>query len=404
MPTTALFFNVPGHGHVNPSLPLVAELTRRGHQITYVITPKFRASVEAVGATFHPYATIADDYFEANDLHGGVPSRVAHALITTAEAILPELLALARAVQPDYILFDGMCPWGYLVARILRLPAVASLALMPLSTPPPRTMIAMLPMLLPLVFRDFGKGLAANRQARALTTAHQLPPFSLTGIMNNVGDLSISYTSSYFQPDAATVHPSVRHIGWTLNDAPPPSTWDFIPDPDKPLVYVSLGTLNNDDPGFFRACIEAFSNPAFSGYQVILSTGNRLSPASFGTLPPYISVHGWVPQIAVLRRASLFVTHGGMNSIHDGLFLGVPLLVVPQQFEQAMNARRVATLGAGLVLDKAQISAAAIRREALRLLMEPSFRAEAVRVGETLRAAGGLARAADEIEALLRLT
>src|SRR6476661_3360890 len=120
----ALFFNVPGHGHVNPSMPLVAELVKRGHHITYFITEGFRAKVEATGAEFHPYKGVPNDYFEAKGLHGGVPQTVAYELMSTTETMLPDLLETARALQPDYILFDGMCPWGCMVARILKLPAV----------------------------------------------------------------------------------------------------------------------------------------------------------------------------------------------------------------------------------------------------------------------------------------
>ncbi|HYF62604.1 MAG TPA: hypothetical protein VD886_07305, partial [Herpetosiphonaceae bacterium] len=152
----ALFFNVPGHGHINPSLPLVAELSRRGHQITYLATPRFRPAIEAAGAAFRAYATVGDEYFEAAGLHGGVPHKVANQLTITTEAILPELLAIARAARPDYILFDGMCPWGYCVARILRLPAVVSLALPAPVSPPARAMLnwPMLSLLAPMLLRD----------------------------------------------------------------------------------------------------------------------------------------------------------------------------------------------------------------------------------------------------------
>src|ERR1041385_4147664 len=122
----ALFFSVPGHGHVNPSLPLVAELVKRGHQITYFGTENFRTKVEATGAVFHPYKDVPNDYFEAKGLHGGVPQTVAYELMLTTEAMLPNLLETTRAMQPDYVLYDGMCPWGYMVAHILKLPSVAS--------------------------------------------------------------------------------------------------------------------------------------------------------------------------------------------------------------------------------------------------------------------------------------
>jgi len=98
----------------------------------------------------------------------------------------------------------------------------------------------------------------------------------------------------------------------------------------------------------------------------------------------------------------LFITHAGLGSVHDGLYCGLPLLLVPQQEEQTITARRVVALGAGLLLKKKEVNAETIRERAARLLAEPRFGREAQRIGETLRAAGGAARAADEIEGMLR--
>lgn len=397
----ALFFNVPGHGHVNPSLPLVAELVRREHQIIYFISEGYRARVEAAGAVYRPYATIHDDYFDGRGLSGSVPQKVAYELITTAEEILPELLETTRAENPDYILFDGMCPWGYMVARILGLPAIASLALPPVAAPPPRAMLNLLPLfltLLPVIFRDFGKGLAANKRAKALTKNYGLPSFGMIGIMNNLGDISLSYTSADFQPYADTVHKSVRFVGWTVNETAANEPFSFEHLQGRRLIYVSMGTLNNDDIGFFKMCIEAFTG---GDHFVMMTTGGRIQPDAFGTLPENVAVYEWVPQVEVLKRAALFISHGGMNSVHDSLYFGVPLLVVPQQFEQTINAMRVVELGAGLMLKKGQVNTQAIRDSAVRLLTESHFKAQAEHIGNSLRSAGGAVRAADEVEGLL---
>ena len=241
----ALFFNVPGHGHVNPSLPLVAELSRRGHRTTYFVTEGYRAGVEAAGAAFRPYPFINDDYFDARGLSGSVPQRVAHALISTSTEILPDLLDIVRAEQPDYILFDGICPWGSLVAQILQLPSVASLALSPMVSMPPGALLRLLPLFLPVIFKDFRTGLEANQQAKTLTQQYHLPPLGLMGIMNNLGDLSLSYTSAEFQPYSDTVSPSVRFVGWTLNESRNNGQFSFERLQGRRLIYVSLGTLNN---------------------------------------------------------------------------------------------------------------------------------------------------------------
>jgi MGT family glycosyltransferase len=394
----ALFFNVPGHGHINPSLPLITELTQRGHRIIYFVTEGYRTGVEAVGAVFRPYTIIDDDYFDVRGLSGSVPQHVAHALISTSAEILPDLLDIARAEQPDYILFDGMCPWGSLVAQILHLPSVASLALSPMVSIPPGALLKLLPLFLPLIFKDFRTGLEATRRAKLLARHYNLAPFRIMGIMNNLGDLSLSYTSSEFQPYSDTAAPSVRFVGWTLNESPGNEQFSFEQVQERRLIYVSLGTLNNNDIAFFKACIEAFAG---SEHFVIMTTGKRISPSAFGTLPENIAIYGWVPQVEVLRRASLFISHGGLNSIHDSLYLGIPLLLVPQQAEQTLNAMRVVELGAGLMFKERQVNVQTIRHYAARLLNEPNFKVEANRIGDTFRAAGGAARAADEIENLL---
>ncbi len=396
----ALFFNVPGHGHVAPSLPLVAELTRRGHEITYHASEGFRAAVEATGAAFQPYCTVGDDYFQSRGLHGGRPQKVALELLTTAEAILPELLASAASTPPDYVLFDGMCPWGYLAAHALRVPAVASLALAPPVSPPPSAMIKLLPVFASVALRDFSAGIQATKLGRALARRYGAPrPTTFSSLLSCQGDISISYTSSEYQPFAGTVPASVRFIGWTMQETPAGQDgFSFDQAQGRRLVYVSLGTVNNDNSAFFRTCLAGFAG---ADVTVIMSTGGRIAPDSLGALPENIAVYSWVPQSQVLRRAALFVTHGGLNSIHDGLTLGLPLLLIPQQEEQTFNAMRVVELGVGLMLKKSQVTAERIRANALRLLAEPQFGAASRRIGDTLRTAGGVAKGADEIELLL---
>lgn len=397
----ALFFNVPAHGHINPSLPLVAELVRRGHEVTYFNTPAFQAKIEAAGAVFQPYASIKDDYFDSQGLHGGLPQKVAYELMTTTNAVLPDLLETARTLQPDYILYDGMCPWGCMVARILKLPAVASLSLLPLNSPPPRALLngQLLRAILSAVLPHFRKGLQANRLSQALAKQYQVPPLGTMQMMNAPADLEISYTSEYFQPYADTVSKAVRFVGRTIDEAPSNASFSFDQVKGRELVYISLGTLNNDDIVFFRTCIQAFTG---SDTFVIMSTGKRVQPEALGKLPENIAVYDWVPQTQVIKRAALFITHAGLNSVHDGLYFGVPLLLIPQQVEQFMTALRVVELGAGLMLQANKVNAEVIRSSAARLLAEANFKNKAKGIGESFRNAGGMTRAVDEIEALLK--
>jgi MGT family glycosyltransferase len=397
---TALFFNVPGYGHVNPSLPLVAELARRGHRITYFTTESYRDPVENAGAAVRIYLSIEDDYFDARGLDGGKPQKVAYELLKTTEETLPDLLAAARQADPDYILFDGMCPWGYYVARVLKVPAVASLALMPPISPPPTALLRspLRQFILSFLLHGIRSGIRANRLSRALGARYGVPPLGPVSLLSAQGDISISFTSKEFQPFSDTVPPSVRFVGREIKIEPPMDPNLFEDVSGRPLIYVSMGTLNNQD----RELVELFIG-ALSGREeyVMLTTGKRFGPERFGPLPDNVSLHTWLPQTAVLKRAALFITHGGLNSIHDGLYFGVPLLVCPQQPEQTFNARRVAALGVGLMISHGKITRETLSAGVNRLLSDETFRERSGALGDTLRAAGGMRKAADEIEALL---
>ena len=151
------------------------------------------------------------------------------------------------------------------------------------------------------------------------------------------------------QPDPQTYGDDYTFVGPPLADVV-----DDIPFPfdelanDRPLIYVTLGTVFNNSPDFFRSCINAFAD---SEVQTVVSTGGRLGTSDLGPLPGNAIVREYVPQQAILQRASLMITHSGANSVHQALYHDVPLLLVPQQLEQALVAARVAELGAGLVLN-----------------------------------------------------
>ncbi len=102
----AIFFNIPASGHLNPSLPLTAELVRRGEQLIHFNTEKYRPLIEATGATFRPYTHIGDDYFGIPPMDGSNPPLAATRIITTTRDALPDLIEAVRAEQPDYLLYE----------------------------------------------------------------------------------------------------------------------------------------------------------------------------------------------------------------------------------------------------------------------------------------------------------
>ncbi|HSN90418.1 MAG TPA: macrolide family glycosyltransferase [Anaeromyxobacteraceae bacterium] len=395
----AAFLSLPAHGHVNPSLPLVAELVRAGHPVTYFGTEEFREKIEGAGARFHRYPQFGYDFSR--------PDRnlvkLGAALAETGLALLPPVLEALGEADVDCVLHDSMAPWGSWAARILGLPAVSSTPTFVVDRAMNRSLRGLLH-LAGTVVAGAGGLRRLGAAARLLRTRHGIEGVSFPEILGSRGDLTLVYTSRRFQPGAERFDESVRFVGPSL-PAPSGASDPLLAEIDRacaggaPLVYVSLGTVFNDRPDFLRACTRAFAG---TEAQVLVAAGQKVRIEDVGPLPPNVRVRPFVPQIDVLRRARLFVSHGGMNGVSEALCLGVPLLLYPQMSEQAMVARRVEALGAGRVVGRSALRPRALRAAAMALLGDPRFAHRARWIGESLAEAGGSAAAARLVLALVR--
>jgi len=384
-------FNVPTTGHVDPSLPLVAELVGRGQQVFYFLTEKYRPQVEATGATYLETPGIPDDYFDEVGEQFN-PLRLATQLLETGYDLLPGLYQQLSELEPAIVIYDSMCPWGRMAGRLIGVPAISSMSLLELPPSYLRksgqigAVLKLLPRILPWIrpYRSAVRRLQAEYPL-------QIPGFP--AVLNWPGDLNINYTSAQIHPEANELGERYLFIGPPVpaNNAEVKFPYDAL-DSERPMIYVSLGTVFNDNPSFFRRCIEAFAE---SDYQVVMSLGNRLSPETLGNIPANFIVRSYVPQSEILKQADLFISHGGVNSVHQSLYHGVPLLFFPQQVEQAQVAARITELGAGYLVREPSV--AALRSAASLLLSDNSYRRQAAFLGASLKAAGGVQKAADAI-------
>lgn len=215
-------------------------------------------------------------------------------------------------------------------------------------------------------------------------------PFSsiLDIIQNDDNTDTIVYTSPQFQPCSETFSEKYAFVG--------PSIRPAVSEVEKvreKLVYISMGTVNNDLLPLYRSCIEALRD---APHQVILSVGSQVDISRLGALPEHMAAYPSVDQIGVLEKADVFLTHCGMNSVSESLYYGVPLVMLPKTSEQAGVAARVAQLGAGLHLKKTTPDA--IRQTVEAVLETPAYREQAAHIAEGFRNCSGAKGAADKIE------
>jgi MGT family glycosyltransferase len=205
--------------------------------------------------------------------------------------------------------------------------------------------------------------------------------------------LLLNYPQALHDPARTVLLPPHAFIGSAVRDEVLPddiAEWLSVPS-DMPVVYVSFGSFLS-----VRADVQARVVAALRrmDVRVALAIGSG-DPAVVGELPSHWLVRDYLPQVQLLRRAALAVTHGGNNSVTEALTCGVPMLVLPFSTDQFAGAAAVENAGLGLVLDPNVASVTELERAARRLLGGDSARA-AADLGAILRAAPGreLARAA----------
>lgn len=362
----AFFFNLPAHGHVNPTLPLAKEIIRIGDTVTYYNFNEFQEKIEKSGASFRKYPAIEKyKLFEAEN-----PFELAFSLWQATEDFIPLLISEIEREPPDYIIHDSLCIWGWAIAKIFGIPAICSTTTFALNMNVFRS-VSNFPW---TGIQNFWEGrkfvFPTIQLMNKLQKRYKLPKRNLLDSVTNVSDLNIVYTSREFQPESDSFPGSYFFVGPSVPNAQDTSDFPMEKLEGKPVIYISLGTLRNNRLDFFNLCINAFKDLPFI---FVLSVGNRVDMSQIVTTPVNFIIRNSVPQIEILKKASLFITHGGMNSANEGLYFGVPLLAFPQTSEQAMVARRVEQLGAGLMLKEKDLSEKTLLNKFFEVLNNPEF-------------------------------
>jgi MGT family glycosyltransferase len=188
-----------------------------------------------------------------------------------------------------------------------------------------------------------------------------------------------------------------HHTGpWTdaAARAPVDFPWERI-DPSRPLVYASMGTLQNGILRTFRMIAEAC---AALNLQLVISLGGGQDPALLGNLPGDPVVVGYAPQLDLIRRSALTISHGGLNSALESLAWGVPMVVLPVTYDQPGVGARVEWSGVGRSIPVGRLTVGRLHDAVRLVLSNPVYRERAGRLRSAIEAADGLNRAADLIE------
>ena len=376
-------FCIPAHGHTNPMLPVVAELVRRGNAVRFYSFADFEAKIRATGAQFVPcdaFLPALSAREENSLLHVSTTQMTIQSIRTTLrmDAFLSEEF---RSFQPDVVFSDSVCFWGKLTAWKHGVPLVVSTSTFAFNQLSSGYMKHS-----PKELADMIGGLPKiSKELKTLRPCGYRVKRALQLVQSDNRTDSVVYTSRRFQPFAESFSDHYLFAGPSVFSGAAPNKQHA-----RPLVYISMGTVINDRPDLYRNCIDALKNEPVD---VLISCGRTLDPRVLGPLPEHVQVFPFVDQLDVLSRADVFLTHCGMNSVSESLFMATPMVLYPQTGEQHAVAKRTAELGAGVTLK--DDSVAGIRAAVLDVLQNDAYKAAAKTCSDDFRACVGPAGAAD---------
>jgi MGT family glycosyltransferase len=383
-----LFINAGSEGHINPTIGVVQELISRGEEVVYFTIEAFRERIENTGAIVR---TLDGQKFVKAFISGGrnyLLERI-NGLLLTADIVIPSVLEQIEGEHFDYIIHDSMFGCGSLLAQILKLPVINSCTSFAQTKGSFEKMLEQQSENIPNEVNDEFQRLTENVKEKYGVEIHS--PYE---IFCNPALLTIVYTAREFQPFGEAFDQTYKFIGPSISTRLIQENSNLTAINGKSLIYISLGTVFNQAMDFYKLCFKAFGN---TDHTVVMSIGEKTQISDLGEIPNNFIVKNYVPQTEVLKCAKLFITHGGMNSTHEGLYYGVPLIVIPQSADQPIIAGQVTNIGAGIKLQMQGMTAKQLREAAEQVLNNPSFHKAVAKIMESFQKSGGYHKAVDEI-------
>lgn len=399
-----VFFGVDLHGHVNPTLGLIHKLTKRGEEVFYYCSEPFRDQIEQTGASFRSYQGLL-----SFGRHNGTGIET---LLVFADFIMDKSRSIVEALreevcelQPDYIIHDSFCLWGKELAAELQIPGISMFANFPfideIAQKDPAFFMdyVLLASDDPLYLKHKGQHdvyrKLMDKLSHVIGVKYGKPSLNvINDIFCSKEPLNLVLSSREFQVYEEVFDDTHMFCGYEIYPRDEPADFPFEALDDRPLIYIAFGTILHNLSELYQTCFDALGD---SKYQVVMSLGIHTDVSSLGPVPGNFIVRTYVPQLKLLNRADAFITHGGANSIYESLCSGVPMIVMPQVFDEFMGALMVEHSGTGVYM-RDPLPAGEDLRETVRQVIEmPHYQENCKRIMQSFKAAGGLDFAVQKI-------
>lgn len=400
-------------GHLNTFLPLGIELKRRGHQVSLIgVLHAEKKAIEA-GFNFCPMgqAEISDEAYiqfhqKLGELSGTEALKFALDWMKCKETVLlRDVPIVVKAANIDALLIDQTWMGASSVAEFLNLPFIticsAILCNREPDIPPFLTPWNYSPGILSRLRNQIGYALfdqtigSVQKIVSVWRKEHQLPP--RTSHNANYSPLAqLSQQPPEFEFPRRQLPPWFHFTG-PYHYSMPRQAISFPYDKltGQPLIYASMGTIHNRVITIFQQMAEACAE---LDVQLVISLGGSAKPDQLPALPGSPIVCEYAPQLELLKRASLTITHAGLNTTLESLSNGVPMVAIPIAGDQLGCAARIAWTETGKVIQLNAVNPEVLRSTIQEVLSTERYRQNALKLQAAIARSGGVTLAADIIE------
>jgi MGT family glycosyltransferase len=387
-------FAFPDYGHVKPLLGLTRSLAERGHRVTWITDRRYAEPIARAGGALIGFDSRRPDFGAGPVVSAQEMGALGVAYLAESVRTILPLAEQALALDPpDLVLYDQET---VLAARTLidrwRRPGVQ---VFPCFASSPAYSLH------DEVF-DRGDAVVAETVAlvQGFLTETGRDPGEIWTLLTPWAEHNLVLLPRALQPAGEAFGDAYTFVGHCVDPVQAAEASWSPPARAESIVLLSLGT-EASNAEFFRTCVDAFRGRPHR--HAVLTLGPKhAAAADMSEVPANVEPHAWLPHTAVLPYADVFVTHGGMGSIVEALYYGVPMVVVPHSPEPRINARRIAELGLGEVLPVGDLDAGTLAAAVARVAEDREMRRRVGRIRESVIADGGVPSAVRLIEGLLR--
>jgi len=341
-----VFAMLPEEGHLLTSFKLARELISHGHEVCYIASERQNEYIHAQG-------------FKSYCLTGMPLTSVREKGVNKVNELIyghrNEIVACLKDLRPELLIVDAFTPMMALIAYRVDVPMIF------MNTSLDTDMTRM-------VLEDLAESFGQSKTV--VETILKIPEM-VTCPREYDFQHTIQDNRTRFYIEASI----------DLDRKEPAFRWEKI-EQNKPLIYCALGSQSHhyvESKKVFQAIIDALALK--QEYQMILSVGMRYDIDEFYSVPPNVLIVNWSPQLEILKRASIMITHGGIGTVKECIFLGVPMIVFPMMRNQPMTGARVVYHGLGVRGDINSISAESVLSLIEKIEKEPAIKARVEKMG-----------------------